>query len=243
MKALTTTLLALLIVCGCHPKDQAGDVLRQAKEYAQKGMFEQALQKHIWFHDNALQVDRSYYGVRLSFALDDWVELGRKYPKALEALREIRDKKVSLLAGGDTRPELFQDVEAVNEHLGDSRATVTLFKQIEARNPVFAGSLYEVAEKSLIAAAEYRLARRYLGDAQERFAWAKQCYQRGLAYAAKNSEHADMARKASQENFAERVVRLITVLTQTGDQAQAREIQAEALRLCDSERIKNALGG
>src|SRR5262249_300964 len=143
-------ILAVVLLGGCNSSDKAGDALRRAKTYAQKGEFEKALQEHVWFHDNALQGDRSYYGVRLSFGLDEWVELGRKYPKALEELKNIRDKKTSLLSSGDTNPELFHDVAAINEHLGDTRSTAALFKQIESRNPVFADSLYEIAEESLI---------------------------------------------------------------------------------------------
>ncbi len=242
MKALPSIVLAVvLLLCGCNSSDKAGDALRRAKSYAQKGEFEKALQEHIWFHDNALQVDRSYYGVRLSFALDEWVELGRKYPRALEELKNIRDKKASLLAGGDTNPELFHDVEAINEHLGDTRSTAVLFKQIEARNSTFAGSLYEIAEKSLIAAGEYPLARKYLGDPQGRFTTATNNFERGLVFAAKHSQNGDMARKATEEIFSELVVRLVTVLARTGDSPGAHGIQTEALRLLDNEAIKNAL--
>jgi hypothetical protein len=241
MKASPAVILAVLLVCGCNSSDKAGDALRQAKSYAQKGEFEKALQKHVWFHDNALQVDRSYYGVRLSFALDEWVELGRKYPRALEELKSIRDKKASLLSGGDTNPELFHDVEAINEHLGEMRSTSVLFKQIEARNPVFAGSLYEVAEKSLITMGEYPLARKYLGDPQGRFATATNSFERGLLFAARQSQNSDIARRATEKIFSERVVRLVTVLAKTGDFPGARGIQSEALKLLDNEGIKNAL--
>src|SRR5258707_14878994 len=67
MKALPAIILAVvLLFCGCNSSDKAGDALRQAKVYAQRGEFEKALQEQVWFHNNALQVDRSYYGVRLS---------------------------------------------------------------------------------------------------------------------------------------------------------------------------------
>jgi hypothetical protein len=242
MKALPAIILTVvLLLCGCNSTDKAGDSLRQAKAYAQKGDFEKALQELVWFHNNALQIDRSYSGVRLSFALDEWVELGRRYPRAMEELKSIRDKKASLLAGGDTNRELFCDVEAINEHLGDERSTALLFKQIEARNPAFAGSLYEAAEKSLIAAGEYPLARKYMGDPQEPFATAANNFESGLVFAAKQSQNSGIARKAIEEIFSERVVRLVTVLARTGDSPGARGIQTEALKHLDNEAIKNAL--
>jgi tetratricopeptide (TPR) repeat protein len=239
MKPLPPILALVLLLCACKPADKAGDALRRAQAYAQQGQFQKALQEHVWFHNNALQVDRSYYGVRLSFALDDWVKLGSKYPPALEELKTIRDKKTSLLAGGDPNPELFHDVDAINEHLGDTRSTAALFKQIDARNPAFAGSLYEIAEQSLIAAGEYPLARKYLGDPQARFATATNNFQRGLVFAANHLQNGDIARKATEQIFSERVVRLLTVLDKTGNSPGARAIQTQALKLLDNDAIRN----
>ena len=96
-------ILTILLV-PAHAEDEAKRALDDAKSLADKGDYEAALAKHVWFHDNALAIRPSYYGVRLSFALSYWAELGEKYPKALETLRGIRDAKTAkLLAGGLNR--------------------------------------------------------------------------------------------------------------------------------------------
>ncbi len=210
-------------MCSCGQKDQAEDALDQARRLASEGKFEEALQKHIWFHNHALEVDPAYYGVRLSFALRDWVELGKKYPAALTALRKIRDEKTSRLVTGQADRNLFHDVESINEYLDESAATVELFKKIEVAQPDFAASVYDLADKALIATGEY----------------ARQ-FEDGMRYA-KTSQKDDASRRAFERIFTDRVVRIIRVLDKSGDQDQAREIQSKALVVLDNSTIRNAI--
>jgi hypothetical protein len=76
--ACTIVGLVLVLVDGCGvknqgPKDKAEQALVDARRLAQTGDYAGALEKHVWFHDNALAIRPGYYGVRLSFALADWV--------------------------------------------------------------------------------------------------------------------------------------------------------------------------
>src|SRR5688500_5081235 len=66
-------------------------ILNEAESDAGAKRYPDALAKHLWFHENALKYERGLYGVRLSFALGAWFELGKQYPPALEALKEVRD--------------------------------------------------------------------------------------------------------------------------------------------------------
>ncbi|HKB15254.1 MAG TPA: hypothetical protein VKF62_04275, partial [Planctomycetota bacterium] len=59
-------------------------VLDEAEALREQGKYEEALQKHIWIHEHSLEQDAAFVGVRLSYALSDWIELGAKYPKARE---------------------------------------------------------------------------------------------------------------------------------------------------------------
>jgi hypothetical protein len=238
MPALLLLLLATL--CSCTPKDDAEDALRAARRLAAEGKFEQALEKHVWFHHHALEVNPGYYGVRLSFALSDWIELGKKHPKALVTLRSIRDEKTARLLAGEANRELFHDVESINDHLQESRATVDLFKKLEESRPEFGASVYDVADEALIAAGEHDLAKKYLGDPMDRFAHAKQRFEEGMEYA-RSSRNGDVSRKAFERIFADEIVRIITVLDRTGDSGQAREVQSKALIVLDSPAIRNAI--
>ena len=107
-------LFVLPLCCCTRGKDKADEALDQAREYAAEGKFEEALEKHIWYHNHALEINQAHYGVRLSYALSDWIELGKKYRKALDALKDIRDKKVARLVAGENNWLLFHEIVAIN---------------------------------------------------------------------------------------------------------------------------------
>jgi hypothetical protein len=248
---ITRSVIALLfIVVCCRGADQADDALNEARELAREGRFEEALQKHIWYHDHALEINPAHYGVRLSYALSDWVELGRKYPKALDALKAIRDQKAKRLTGGESEHlirghecetrTLFHEVASINHYLGESRATVELFKNIEAAQLDFATSIADLADEALFEAKEYAVERKYLGDPFAKFEAAKRVFDDGREYA-KTSGMPERSRQAFEIIFTKDIVRLIVVLDKTGDGAAARQIQSKALAICSRPEIKNAL--
>ena len=224
------------------PKDTAREALDAANQLAAEGKFPEALAKHIWFHDHALEVDQAYYGVRLSYALGYWIELGRKYPPALVALHQIRDSKTSRLSSGETNRALFNDVVAINNRLHQPNATVELFKKIDATHPEFAASLYDLVEKALVATHEYALARRHLRDPAKRFRVTKRNFDEGMEFfETKTGRAAEASREATKAIFIDEVLRILTVLDKTGDRTAARAIQAKALAVVQSPIISNAI--
>jgi tetratricopeptide (TPR) repeat protein len=237
-KPLTIAALAVAVMSCCWATE-ADDALEAAQKLAAQGKYDEALQKHIWYHKHALDVDRAQYGVRLSFALMYWAELGKKYPPALKALREIRDEDAARLKSGEQNRELFHDIVAINEELGDSAATAEVFKKIELAQPTFASSIAELADKALFEAKEYQLEKKYLGDPFVRFAAAKRTLDFGVEYA-KGGGAASHSRPAFDENFTRDVVRLIVVLDKTGDHQTARQIQTKALAASNNKTIQNA---
>lgn len=223
------------------PKNIADEALDAARQLAAEGKFQEALEKHIWFHDHSLEVDRSFYGVRLSYALAYWLELGKNYPPALKALHQIRDAKSSRLLAGEMNRALFHDVESINDRLHEPATTVELFKKIEAVQPKFAASIYDLVEEALVATSEYALAKKYLGDPAKRFLVAKRNFDEGMACPETRSRVAEASRRATEAIFTDAVVRIITVLDKTGDRAAARAIQAKALAVLESPVIRNTI--
>jgi predicted Ser/Thr protein kinase len=113
-------------------------IFSDAKDLQHRGQYEDALQRHLWLHAHGLEHSPHSSAVRLSFWLSDWVELARRYPKAKQALLDIRDQKSRELAAGRGYWELFHDVESINTYLQDDAATLALFKQIEKADPPLA---------------------------------------------------------------------------------------------------------
>ena len=235
---------ALLLVCTAmltHVAACAENDYQKARRSFEQGKYEEALHHHISFHDNILKTEPAMYGVRLSFALSSWVDLGQKYPAALTALKDIRDQKTVRLAGGEQSVELFHDVESINEHLGEEAATVSLFKTIEGKSPTFARKVLGIAEDALVQGKEYKLARKYMGEPATVLESAKRLYEQDMKYAERNPRSDQSSERAFRNIFARRVLSLLTILRNTDDEARAKEIQAEALKIVDDDRIRNAL--
>ncbi|MBL9146106.1 MAG: hypothetical protein JNM99_20660 [Verrucomicrobiaceae bacterium] len=102
-----------------------------AKRHAREGQFAEALERHEWFHHHALEHEPAFYGVRLSFALSAWKELGEKYPPAMASLRRVRDEALARVRASDASEEWFHDVVSINHTLGEDDATIALFSEIE----------------------------------------------------------------------------------------------------------------
>ncbi|HXJ61259.1 MAG TPA: hypothetical protein VNU68_31835 [Verrucomicrobiae bacterium] len=221
-------------------KDKAREAFDEARRLADAGDYESALATRVWFHNHCLEVDPGYYGVRLSYALSHWVELGRKFPKALERLKDIRDEKVARLLAGESNRDLFNEVEAINRHLNDFNSTIELFKRIETTNPSFAFAIYDLVDEALLHGREYALAKKHLGDPQKHLAAAQLDFEEGMDYAA-TCDSPDALRRAYESIFTECVLRLIKVLDESDDLVEAKRIQSEALKTLDNHAIRDAI--
>jgi hypothetical protein len=118
----------------------------EAQELMERGSYEESLQRVLWYHNHALEIDPSYSAVRISFALSDWTELARRYPKARQAMIETRDRGTRAFAEGHGYFQLFMEVVRLNERLQDEAATEALFKSIEHSDPTLAKQCAVVLE-------------------------------------------------------------------------------------------------
>ena len=149
---------------------QAHDVLERARAARLEGRYEDALRDHLWFHENALAVEPGLAGVRLSFALRDWIYLAEQFPLARRALQGLRDRDTArMLNGGESR-DLFRDIVAINSALGEEKATHDLFVRMDIQMPALAAQCADFALPALVAAEDFTLARRHLGDPAARVA-------------------------------------------------------------------------
>ncbi len=157
--------------------------------------YEEALQRQIWYFNHALDYDPSLAGVRLSFTLSDWVELGRRYPKARQAMEAIRDHDWNIFKEGLRYPRwvrevfdgfpgfsqvekrdrsaLFQDIYSLNSYLGTDESNQLLVKTLVARDPQLAQHLgyrvHEDAFDALVKKSAHGVGPADLGDGQPAF--------------------------------------------------------------------------
>ncbi len=145
-------------------KMDARERLRAGRAAARAGRHEEALREFAWFHEHALDDAPSLYGVRLSFALYDWIQLGNAYPPARAALDAVRAGKARALLDGAADFALFHDVAAIDGMLGTPGATSALYAALAERDPAFAHTVAAVALPVLVQAGDHALAERLRPD-------------------------------------------------------------------------------
>lgn len=233
-------------------------ILDAAKSLTEEGSYEEALQRYLWYFKHS-RSDVGQRGVRLSFALSDWVELGRRYPKAKQALIEIRDADVQKFSKGEGYFELFQEIANINHYLDKDDQTLALFKSIYQNDKSLARQCYFFAEDLLMKNGEYKLCLDSLGDPQaffeslrngfeiqqasrQRLAEIQKQYPTPVApqFPGVHFTPPDLMQMATN-NFVGSVCKLVEILVATGHKPDAEKIQDEALTVLDDPKLKSAV--
>jgi hypothetical protein len=218
-------------------------VLDEAVELAKNGFHAEALQRHLWFHQHALEFSPALCGVRLSFALTYWVDLGNHYPPALDAIKAIRDAKVDELAQGGGSRHSFHDIVAINDHIDDAAGTAELFRLLDARYPELAKGCYSSAEQALAGAREYQLCERYVSDLDARLEAMRSKREKLMRF------HEESDRRLPPEIlripdilFAKEVGQLVEILHGAGRIEEATCVRDWALAISNGPEVRDVLG-
>ncbi len=146
----------------------AEQALQQARTYRKQGKYQEALEAHEYYHVNILKERPANYGVRLSFALSDWIELAEKYPKARQRLLEIRNEDVRKIESGKWEFETFHDVVAISRKLNEDHVAIQCFKVIDRQetDQKKLQKCFEVVFEHLVSHHETALSNKYLADVE-----------------------------------------------------------------------------
>lgn len=247
-------LLILLVVSGCDnaawippasPDPHA--ILREASSDAQVGKYEEALAKHIWFHENALDYEASLSGVRSSFALGYWHDLAKKYEPAMKALLTASDTAENRVREGFDTYRSFSDFRSINRELGNNTKTVELFVWLDKNHPKRAKEVYWQAQEALIDAKQYTLAVKYIDpqSAYQRHVRSLQSFKE--AYAGRPASPNRSRPSPPYRYFSESVTTLVVLLALNNRNDEAEDIAEQALlEWSDSrfeQKLENALKG
>src|SRR5690349_19790316 len=91
-------------------------ILTAAADDTRSGAYADALAKFLWFHRNALRLNRALVGVRVSFALSYWLDLAELYPPAREAFLRTRDEAEAAFAADPSSFDLFHELAGMNRY-------------------------------------------------------------------------------------------------------------------------------
>jgi hypothetical protein len=167
MRQFWTLLLSVALITSCSkswtpPRNPNPDkILNEAVADTQNGKYTDALAKHVWFFQNSLKYEPALYGVRLSYALSDWVELGKVYPPALGKLKVVRDEAGTNIRNGKNVRDNFADFESINKELSEDSKTVDLFAWLDSNQKDSAKAVFDLAQPALVKSKQYPLLGKY----------------------------------------------------------------------------------
>ncbi len=239
MKSILFTFL-FSFVYNCLADDMA-NYMRDTDDLINMGEYEEALERTIWFHDHALEHDKSMSGVRLSFALSDWYELGKKYPPALVALKNIRDKNKNILLSGNGTFQNFMDLSSFNETLGEEKKTLEVFLFLDKNHPEQAKRYYHVIDDYLIENQEFELCSKYISDAIYDFERLRHKRELSISFSRTTPEMKNELRDIDDKFYTEGVLGLIKILMASDRESEAKEVQKRALAYYDNQAIRDAI--
>jgi len=215
-------------------------ILEEAKADATAGKYEVALAKQIWYHENALKLNPGQSGVRLSFALMQWIELGESYPPALEKLIEIRDETEKQIRDENRlriRFEDFHDFTALNQTLRQEERTVEVFKWLSEKNAEDAKTMYGISEAALIKQKEYQLCGKYI-DPEKDVERIGESYTSGLTLSKRfGKSHQDFV----EQKIVNDAAMLVAILVKNDRLPEAQEAADEFKKLVTDGKLLKKL--
>jgi len=235
-------LIAALVLLTSFPTyaEDMQKYLNYTQDLMLQGKNEEALERFLWFHDHALEHEPAMYGVRLSFALMYWKELGDSYPPALTAMKKTRDDKTILLENQKGNPNLFHDVMSLNETLGDDDKTIMLFRRLDQEQKDLAAQCWDMAKTPIIKAKAYDLIKKHIGNPVREFVKVKAMYEQNTEmYGGKN--FGESFKAWNENNLVEETLRLIEVAIALDETKAAKEIQEKGLAIVDDHRLRDAI--
>jgi hypothetical protein len=215
--------------------------LKNAKQAADEGRYEDALGEYIWFHDHALEHEPALYGVRLSFALEYWMDLAKVYPEARRALEQTRDDNSARLMRGDGNRALFHDLACINKKLRCEHSTSDVFAKLTSDFPELAKECASLALPALVAAGNCALARQYVPNPAETLQRFSATLNEDVDHLATKPPSPAPMLDAYVYIYAERVSVLIAILRGTGESEEAERIERSALELIRSRSVREAV--
>ena len=208
---------------------------------AEKGQYQEALEQHIWFHE-ASRSSAGMAGVRLSYAIEAWVNLAKKYPPAGQALRELRNSYSDTLLRGEGSFDEFLDLSSISGYLNEEHETYKVFMFLHENYPSTASNVYHVAEDMLIERQEFQICNEYMGDPIIKYEDIRLMREMNLSLARKNPNmDRPEFQKITDELFINKSIKLIKLLIGLNRIEEAKEIQQRALQYFHNDEIKNAI--
>ncbi len=220
------------------PKPETIDAIRAElrTDFASKH-YEEALAKHVWYHENALKYGIGQGGVRLSFVLSDWLELGKAYPPALQKLKSIQDGLEKQLSDGQGEFRQFHDFSSINELLKEVKRTSDLFVLLDEKYPAQAEMVFHVALPALVTTKNYALCGKYI-QTDKFYQSAVENFRTSSKFEAEHPRVGPANFSFSKLSFTNKCCTLVALLVKNNRLDEAKKVVADAAKEFDDADFK-----
>ncbi len=215
-------------------KPNPQEILFEARDDVENKQYKTALLKYIWIHEHSLSHRYSFFGVRNSFALDEWHKLGDSYPLAREKFHEYREKtKQQVLSKKDLLLN-FSDFHAFSRILGKQGESIELFLWIEKNVSFMSDATYAFAKYDLLKLGRFDILNRYIKPEFE-YKKAELIYKSSIEF---NKGKID---ESSESMFITEIQQLVIILHKNNRTQEAQEIISKASLVITDPRFKMAM--
>ncbi|MDO3387926.1 hypothetical protein QWI17_18925 [Gilvimarinus sp. SDUM040013] len=205
-------------------------------ELIEKGQYKEALIQHQNYFEDSANVP-GLSGVRLSFALGNWAELGQLYPPALTALKELAQAKRAQLLDGDGNFTIFSEYESINSYINKGSETIETFLKLEEFYPDQASRYYNSIERLLMSEKRYEIIARHIKDPIYKFETIRHHREYEMGRLRSGDKHASL--DYANKYYHQELSRLLATTKAIGMIDYAKEIERRSEQyLTESSRFK-----
>ncbi|MBK6896775.1 MAG: hypothetical protein IPH06_09305 [Alphaproteobacteria bacterium] len=149
-------------------QENPSEAIKTARNYFKEKNYPAALERYKWFFENSIIIDRAYIGVRLSYCLDEWADLAKVYPLAMDTL--VEQKNIALNNFNKTNSaDSFNDYASICEYLQCSEEAVMVFKNIHNINSALSKKIFRSVSDALLRNKEWNICREYIGNGLQKY--------------------------------------------------------------------------
>ncbi len=142
-------------------------ILREARDDVKNENYEKALLKYIWINEHSLNYSYYFIGVRSSYAIQEWYQLGQIFPDVQEKYNEFRNNAKQNVINNDNLILNFSDFQSFNRYLKEPQETIDLFLWIEANRPNLSSLVYQYVKIDLFDAGRFDILNKHINPEKE----------------------------------------------------------------------------
>jgi len=191
-----------------------GVVLEEARSAYKEKDYASSLEKYQWFFDNSIKIKRSYYGVRLSYCLDEWAELGKEYPPAKAALVSLKNNTLTIFKQTKSR-EAFHEYSSICRSLGNKEEVFNNFLPLHKEKSEIAKELFRFVYEYCAENEKWNICREYLGNGIKKYEESFEIFDHMIKHSKEGEDEIGESMAQEAQDYLQRDIRWILTMLQS----------------------------